>query len=117
MSKSSLSTAPRSATHSESSTASIFFNSTKAHLWLIAILGIIVYSNTLHSPFILDDNSSIVYSTEIKHLSSYFTPDNLFDGRYLGKLSLALNYYFGGLHTFGYHIVNIAIHLLTALLV
>lgn len=86
-------------------------------LALIVLIGIIVYSNTLHSPFIYDDYSSIVDNSEIKNLSSFFDGSSLLKLRYLGRLSFALNYHFGALDPVSYHVVNITIHLLAAILV
>ena len=36
-------------------------------------------------------------------------------GRRIGYVSFALNYYFGGFNTFGYHLVNVIIHILNGL--
>ncbi|MDD2851546.1 MAG: tetratricopeptide repeat protein [Desulfuromonadaceae bacterium] len=94
-----------------------FIASTRSALVLIVLVGIIVYSNTLHSPFIYDDYSNIVNNVEIRNLSSFFDGASLLKLRYFGRLSFAINYHFGLLDPFGYHVVNITIHLLAALLV
>jgi protein O-mannosyl-transferase len=94
-----------------------FIAGKRSALALIVLIGIIVYSNTLHSPFIYDDYSSIVDNSEIKNLSSFSDGASLLKGRYLGRLSFAVNYHFNVLNPFGYHIVNITIHLLAAILV
>jgi len=82
--------------------------------FLIVIIGIIAYSNTFYVPFLFDDINSIVENSNLRDLSKFWPPAGL---RYVGFLSFALNYYFGGTNVIGYHIVNIAIHILNALLV
>lgn len=89
-------------------------------LALIALVGMLAYSNTLQVPFVIDDESSIVGNPVVKNLSSF-----LFDGagysynprRVVGYLTLALNYHLGGLDVTGYHIFNTAVHLANAALV
>ena len=89
-------------------------------LALIALVGLLAYSNTFHAPFVIDDEGSITENPVIKNLASF-----LFDGtgyrynprRFIGYLTFALNYSFGGLEVTGYHIVNTAIHLLNGALV
>ncbi len=86
------------------------------------MLGILCYSNTLHNPFIFDDIPNIVERRGI-HLDSLSAAglvrlkDGLGGNRPVALLSFALNYYFGGLDPFGYHLVNLLIHLLTSVLV
>ncbi len=96
-------------------------------LILILLVGILSYSNTLHGPFVFDDAYFILDRKEI-HLES-LSPASLTklgqtllekgrdNGRPVSTFSFALNYYFGGLNTFGYHLVNLLIHLTTAILV
>ncbi len=92
-------------------------------LILILLLGVLCYSNTLHGPFVFDDAHNIVKLEGI-HLNS-FSYTNLAKlgqtawekGRPVALISFALNYYFGGLNTFGYHLVNLSIHLLNTILV
>lgn len=94
------------------------------HLALILAVGLIVYSNTLNAPFYWDD-SNFTDSPLIKSFDYFLHPDKAkgflgyggFLSRYVGYLSFALNYRINGLDVTGYHLVNIAIHLITALLV
>ena len=83
---------------------------------LVVLVGIIVYANTFHVPFVLDDEVSIVQNADIRSLDSFFTdfsPPN----RYVAYLTFALNHHFGGLDLAGYHAVNLSIHLSCGLLV
>jgi len=94
-------------------------------LLLITIVGVLVYSNTLKSPFQLDDNYLIGDNFTIKDFSYFLEPStakgspfySALVGRYVGYLTFALNYKMHGLNVYGYHIVNIAIHILNGLLV
>ncbi len=102
---------------------------TPVHIILIVSLGFLVYSNTLHAPFQFDDQANIVDNTairsfevfrdplKIKELDSPVNAKVLFGTRYVGFLTFALNYRLHGLDVFGYHVVNIAIHIINALLV
>jgi tetratricopeptide (TPR) repeat protein len=83
-------------------------------LILLSLLATLIYSNTFSSPFHLDDMSNIVQNLKIRDLSNFID----FSGsRYIGFLSFALNYYFGGLEVFGYHLVNLLIHITNGFLV
>jgi tetratricopeptide (TPR) repeat protein len=83
-------------------------------LVLIAASAAFVYSNTLNSPFTLDDKLYIVRNHKLQSLSNLWPPS---EGRYMGFLSFALNHHFGGMDPFGYHLVNTIIHILNACLV
>jgi protein O-mannosyl-transferase len=91
----------------------------------LALLVFSVYSNSLHSSFHLDDFHSIRDNPNI-HLkdltwqniqktlrSDLNYPEKLY--RPVSGFSLGLNYYFGGLEVKGYHLLNMAIHYLSAL--
>ncbi|MGB9498839.1 MAG: tetratricopeptide repeat protein [Dissulfuribacterales bacterium] len=91
---------------------------------LIAImlfLGAMVYSNTFNSPFLFDDDGFIVndYAIRMTELSRDSIKTAGLQGfpahRYLPNISWAVNYYFGRLNPFGYHLVNLIIHLLTGI--
>ncbi len=90
---------------------------------LILLVGILCYSNTLHGPFVFDDIPNIVNRGGL-HITSFqaagwvkLKQTLLNNPRPVTFFSFALNYYFGKLDTFGYHLVNLIIHLLTAVLV
>jgi len=77
---------------------------------------LIIYGNSFHGEWHFDDKENIVNNINI-HLKSLSYPDIkntfYFNGnisRPFSYLSFALNYYFGGLNVFGYHLVNIVIH-------
>src|SRR3989337_3790587 len=82
---------------------------------LIAILTLIVYSNTFHASFHFDDTPQIVENYQIRNL------DNLLDilkgQRGLTMATFAINYAIGGLNVVGYHIVNLAIHIMNGIMV
>lgn len=80
-------------------------------LFTLAMAAGFIYSHTFHYPFQLDDLSSIVEDRSIRDLGNYLTP---FGARDIGKLSFAINYYFGELNTWGYHFVNVVIHIATS---
>jgi tetratricopeptide (TPR) repeat protein len=71
-------------------------------LALIAAIGFLSYSNTFDVPFLFDDSDVIVENPIIKDM---------------GYFSFALNYRLNGLDVKGYHVVNLAIHILNAVLV
>ena len=78
------------------------------------------YANSFHGPFIFDDTPSIVENHSIRHLASpqvlAAPPDAITTaGRPVVNLSLAINYAIGGLAVEGYHVVNLALHILAAL--
>jgi protein O-mannosyl-transferase len=85
-------------------------------LFLITIAGIIVYSNSFNCTFHFDDNPNITQNSIIKDLSN-FTNINywLHPGRQVAYLSLALNYHFNKLEVFGYHLINLLIHIVTGI--
>lgn len=85
---------------------------------LFLTVGLLVYANTFHVPFVLDDKSAIVENHFIKSLSGFFDNGWHYNPRrFIGYLTFALNYRFGGLDVTGYHAVNLAIHLVTSMLV
>jgi tetratricopeptide (TPR) repeat protein len=84
----------------------------------------LIYSNTLDSPWQLDDFDNITFNTGIHINDLEF--DSLAsavrhtfnDGRInrpVSYLSFALNWYFGKTDPSGYHIANTAIHIITAI--
>jgi tetratricopeptide (TPR) repeat protein len=87
---------------------------------LILLTGIIVYANTFSVPFVLDDHLVLTDNAIIKNLEYFLTSSTGYESsptRFIGNLTFAINYHFGGLEVTGYHVVNLFIHLVTALLV
>ncbi len=84
------------------------------HLLLILIIGLAAYSNTFNVPFHFDDFFNIVDNPDIADLSKFWPPSG---SRWFGMLTFALNYRLGGLDTTGYHIFNLIVHIISAILV
>jgi protein O-mannosyl-transferase len=87
---------------------------------LLLAAGLFAYHNSLHGAFVFDDVPAIPQNPTIRALwppSAVLSPPPLTSvtGRPLVNLSLALNYALGGESVESYHVVNLAIHLLTAL--
>ena len=86
-------------------------------LLLIAAVGVIGYANVLHAPFEFDDEVVIVDNGFIQHVGTLRGLQLLWQWspmRFLVHLTFAANYAAGGLNVFGYHLVNLAIHVLAA---
>jgi tetratricopeptide (TPR) repeat protein len=92
-------------------------------IWLIVILaGVAAYHNSFHGPFIFDDLISIADNPHIRRLWPIWErlmnaphPSTV-EGRPIVSLTLALNFAAGGRSVWGYHAVNVALHLMCALL-
>jgi protein O-mannosyl-transferase len=85
---------------------------------LIAAAVVACYSNACSGPFVFDDRTAIVENASIRSFADLVKQDRNLptSGRPLVALSFAANYRAGGLEVRGYHIANVVIHLLTALL-
>ncbi|MDA3896689.1 MAG: hypothetical protein PF482_11160 [Desulfobacteraceae bacterium] len=81
-----------------------------------------VYANSLRAPFIFDDFTAIIKNnpklqineltfSALKNVTVHSSTKN----RPLASITLALNHYFGGADTFGYHVVNTVIHIFTGI--
>jgi tetratricopeptide (TPR) repeat protein len=83
-------------------------------LFLIGV-GLFVYHNSFSGAFVFDDFFFIVNNPRIRRL---WPPWDLLvqaRARPLWELSLAINYRLGGLNVWGYHAVNLAIHIVAGL--
>ena len=97
------------------------------HILILAIFGFLVYSNTLHSPFLLDDNGFILHNPYVKNpillkddkIISDSMSDSFFSrfnsSRRVVFLTFALNYKLHGFDQTGFHLFNIAIHIINSL--
>lgn len=93
----------------------LYLDSPLVHGMLITILCLVAYSNTYHVPFQFDDPRSITEVSFVRHIQ--FFPNIATLGRSIGFLTFALNYRLHGADVVGYHIVNLIIHIINALLV
>ena len=87
--------------------------------FVLIIAGFAVYWNTLPAPFTFDDEHAIVINEQIRQLSTSLSTTaqgSPLAGRPLVSVSFAINYALGGLNVRGYRLVNIAIHVVCALL-
>ena len=86
---------------------------------LLAAALLAAYANSFHVPLLLDDADSIVDNPTIRSLSSSWLPPAgsgvTTSGRPLLNVSLAINYAIHGTDVVGYHVGNLLIHFLAAL--
>lgn len=88
---------------------------------LLIVAVFVAYSNTLHAPFEFDDYGAIINNSSLRDFWAlrWLHPTagggSTASGRPVLAFTLALNYAWGGLNPVGYHILNIAIHALAAL--
>ena len=80
---------------------------------VIIALGLIAYSNSFAGVFVFDDFSNIHENPNVRTIAPL--SHDLTANRPLVDLSLAMNYALGGEDPFGYHAVNLLIHLAAAL--
>ncbi|MFP4041044.1 MAG: tetratricopeptide repeat protein [Desulfosudaceae bacterium] len=95
---------------------------TPAGLLVLIILGCLVYGNSLRVPFVFDDKPNITKNPHIQ-MTRLNLPqvrevlNSRSSHRPVANFTFALNYYLHRYHLFGYHAVNLAIHLFNGLLV
>ena len=89
----------------------------KVSIIIISCLGILVYSNTFLCSFHLDDFASILNNFAIINIHHLHNIWIFLPRRFVLYLSLALNYHFNGVHVMGYHLLNLAVHLLAGIFV
>jgi tetratricopeptide (TPR) repeat protein len=88
---------------------------------LLVAAGLLAYENSMSGVFTLDDIPCIVNNESLRSLDATWNagPDDIPGGlnrRVVGRWTFALNFAAGGLNVWGYHLVNIVIHITAALL-
>ncbi len=85
---------------------------------LIVGVALVAYSNTFHVPFHFDDRPNITENPNVQiRVFTWENVERLIKNTYKESIrvfsyfTLALNYYFGGVNVFGYHLVNFFIHI------
>jgi tetratricopeptide (TPR) repeat protein len=92
----------------------------KENILLLIVLcsvGFIIYSNALGGAFQLDDHIVITDNPVIRNLANLPDIWQYWPTRFITNLSFALNYRFGHLNVFMYHLLNLLIHILASILV
>ena len=87
-----------------------------SNLILIALLGVIVYSNSFNCSFHFDDLFDIRDNSKIRNLWNVIDWWNYAPSRPVGFFTFALNYHFNKTDVWGYHFVNLFIHICNAYL-
>ena len=90
-------------------------------LALIFVLLLVIYANSFQGTWIFDDHPNILENdhVHVERLDFNRLENSIYNlnggvNRPLAFLSFGLNYYFGQTDPFGYHLVNFAVHFLTA---
>jgi len=85
---------------------------------LIIVVALAVYATSFSGVFVFDDQYSVIENRTIRTLWPLWNPlwpemktGVPVDGRPILNLSFAINYAFGGVNIFGYHLVNLGIHI------
>ncbi len=88
---------------------------------VLSVLVLMAYADFFDTPFIYDDVNNIVANAHIRmtaldsdHITAVFNSPSA--NRPVANLTMALNYYFHRYDVFGYHLVNLLVHLSTGLL-
>src|SRR5437762_2915425 len=84
-------------------------------LIIVCVAGIVAYWNTFDVPLVFDDLPTIQWNTGVQ-FGDYLNPSTLFSRSVL-YLTFAVNYSLGGQDVWGYHLVNLALHLLDGILI
>ena len=84
---------------------------------LIALVAVVIYSNIYRGPFVFDGTVQIEEKVQIRDLKNYLSPSALLSSRPIVEATFALNYRFGRLDPFGFHLVNVLVHVINGFLV
>jgi tetratricopeptide (TPR) repeat protein len=83
----------------------------------IVILGMLIYSNSFDCAFQFDDKHNILDNDAIRSLSNFKQMWDINHSRFLAFYSFAINFHYGQYNVWGYHFVNMLIHVINATLV
>ena len=86
-------------------------------VFILAILGVFIYSNSFDCSFHFDDSTSIIKNKAIQDGATLQSVWSYNHNRFWPYYSFAINYRLGGLELWGYHFFNLLVHLINACLV
>ena len=86
----------------------------------LVLAGVAAFSSALDGPFLFDDEWTVLENPHVRALwplwdSMSAPPQHALGGRPVVAFSFALSYALGGLDPWGYHLWNLAVHVLAAL--
>src|SRR5262249_32201712 len=94
------------------------FDSWPMHVVVLIIVTVIVYANSLHGKFVFDDQQIVLQNPRLMNIHTLNDAVAIGAGwRQLLFLTYGMNYYWSGLDTFSYHVVNVVLHIVNVLLV
>ena len=82
---------------------------------IIAAFALAAYSTSFTGTFQLDDLRNIIQNESIRNIRNLGAIWGFLPRRFIGNLTFALNYHFNGANPFGYHVVNVLIHIAASL--
>lgn len=92
----------------------------KLFVSILLLLGLtcLVYANSLNGRFVFDDQQIVLQNPQLINIQEFDDVLKLsVEWRRLTYLTYGLNYYFGQLNPFGYHLLNVVLHALNSVLV
>ncbi len=91
------------------------FQSKKSQIFILITLTTIVYINSFSNSFHFDDKYAILGDRLIRSLHNLPAIFSDIFRRPILRATFALNYHFGGLNVFGYHLFNLILHIVVAI--
>jgi len=98
-------------------TESLLLRKRFLYIAVIASAGLAGYANSISVPFLLDDFSSIANNYAIQDFLNFPALWKFYANRIVLYFTLSVNWFIHGNAYAGYHIVNIAIHIINGMLV
>jgi protein O-mannosyl-transferase len=96
----------------------LFDSSVTAHVLILIAITVLTYANSLQGKFVFDDQQIVLQNPALMNIHSLNDAVVLGAGwRQLLFFTYGLNYYIAGLDTFGYHVLNLVLHVANVLLV
>lgn len=84
---------------------------------IVTVAAFSVYGGIFDYPFVFDDVSHIVEKVKVRFLSDFVSLKTILRSREIVNLTFVVNYVLGGTEVFGYHLVNVLIHILNGVVV
>src|SRR5438876_11054506 len=82
---------------------------------ILIVLSCVAYADSLYAPFVYDDLTSIQHNRAVRFFS--LDPKEFLNTRSLLYDIYAFNEWLDGENVFGYHVVNLLLHIINGLLV